>query len=141
MLHSPFRFWIVSIATVLGACSSAPAPEPAPPPQPAVSYDGSYVGTIRSVESVQSTNWCSTPSVLTMRVTGNTLDYTLPHPNLPHTPLYNPNFVMPIAPDGSFKGPGGDLEIATISGKITGTHMAGQIDGSDCSYVFTADRR
>jgi hypothetical protein len=141
MLSSSCRFWIVSLATVLWACSSAQAPEPTPPPQPAVSYDGRYVGTIRSVDSVQNQNWCTTPTAVTISVRSNSFEYTVSHPNLPNTPLYNPAFTMHIAPDGSFKGPGGELEIASMTGRITGTHMAGQIDGTDCSYAFSAERR
>src|SRR5215831_18542405 len=139
MLNFRSRLWMLGVLAVLGACSNTQAPPPAPAPQPAVSYDGRYVGTIRSLQSMQSQNWCDTPAPLAILVNGNAFSYTLPHPNLPHTPLYNPSFVMQIAPDGSFRGPGGELEISSMSGRITGTHLAGQIDGSDCSYAFTAD--
>jgi hypothetical protein len=74
-------------------------------------------------------------------VTGNALSYTLSRPNLPPEPFYNPNFAIHIAPDGSFNGPGGDLAIASMTGRITGTHMTGQIEGTLCSYEFAADRR
>ena len=141
MLDFRSSLWMLGLVVVLWACSNAQAPQPTPPSQPAVSYDGNYVGTIRSLDSVQGQNWCDTPAALAIVVSGNAFSYTLPHPNLPHTPLYNPKFAMHIAPDGSFKGPGGELEFASIKGRITGTHMAGQIDGSDCSYAFAADRR
>ena len=141
MLDFRSSLWIPGLAMLLWACSNDQAPQPTPPPQPAVSYDGRYIGTIHSLDSVQGQNWCDTPASLTIMVSGNEFNYTLPHPNLPNTPLYNPNFVMHIRPDGSFKGPGGELEFASMRGSITGTHMAGQIDGSDCSYGFVADRR
>lgn len=139
MLSSLPRRRTLALATIVCACSTA-QPPPAPPAQPAVSYDGHYVGTIRSVVSVQNQTWCETSHSLAISVTGNAFSYTLSHPNLPHEPFYNPNFAIRIAPDGSFNGPGGDLAIATMTGRIAGTHMTGQIDGTDCSYEFAADR-
>src|SRR5262249_47632871 len=141
MLNCRSSLGVLVVAATLWACSDSPAPQPTPPPQPAVSYDGRYVGSIHSVGSVQGQNWCDTPASVTIVVSANTFNYTLPHPNLPHTPLYNPAFTMQIRPDGSFRGTGGELEFASMSGQITGTHLVGQIDGSDCSYAFAADRR
>ena len=140
MLRSLPRLRMLGLATIVCGCGNAQPPPPLPA-QPAVSYDGHYVGTIRSAVSVQNQTWCETPPALTVVVSGNAFSYTLPHPNLPHEPFYNPNFAIRIAPDGSFNGPGGDLAIATMTGRITGTHMTGQIDGTDCSFEFAADRR
>jgi hypothetical protein len=141
MLSSLPPLPVLGLATIVCACSDAQPPPPSPPPQPAVSYDGRYVGTIRSATSIQNQTWCATPPSLTVLVSANTLSYSLSHPNLPHEPFYSPNFAIHIAPDGSFNGPGGDLAIATMTGQITGSHMTGEIDGMDCSYEFAADRR
>jgi hypothetical protein len=133
------RLRMLALATIVCACSNAQPPPPAPA-QPAVSYDGRYVGTIRLVSTVAGQNWCETPPSLTVVVNGNAFSYTLPHPNLPHEAFYNPNFAIHVAPDGSFRGPGGDLDYASMAGRIAGTHMTGQIEGADCSYEFAADR-
>jgi hypothetical protein len=140
MLASLWRLRALGVATILCACTN-PEPPPAPPAQPAVSYDGRYVGSIHLVSSALVQGWCDTPPSLTLMVNGNAFSYTLPHPNLPHEPFYNPNFAVHVAPDGSFRGPGGDLDYATMTGRITGSHLTGRIDGADCSYEFTADRR
>jgi hypothetical protein len=140
MLASLRWLRVLGVAAIVCGCSSA-QPPPAVPAQPAVSYDGRYVGTIRQVSSALVQGWCDTPPPLTLVVNGNAFSYTLPHPNLPHEPFFNPNFAVHIAPDGSFSGPGGDLDYASMAGRITGTHMTGQIEGADCSYEFAADRR
>jgi hypothetical protein len=44
-----------------------------------------------------------------------------------------------IAPDGSFNAYSANGE-AQMTGRISGTHMAGQIAGTGCNYAFSADR-
>ena len=141
MLISLLRLPTLGLAAIMCACGNVQPPPPAPSAQPAVSYDGRYVGTIRPIPPVPNPIWCDTLPSLTVLVTGNALSYTLSRPNLPPEPFYNPNFAIHIAPDGSFNGPGGDLAIASMTGRITGTHMTGQIEGTLCSYEFAADRR
>ena len=77
---------------------------------------------------------------VSLAVQGNAFTWTLARPNLPQGELYNPTFEVSIGPDGSFNVQGGNGELTSLRGLITGAHMAGQIEGKYCSYVFSAER-
>ncbi len=134
----------MAIALAIGGCTSAP---PAPAAAPAVSYDGTYTGsvTLTDVGAGVAVAGCVTPPRLTVQVKNNTFTYVQPHPGAtisePGTPSgasETTTYMNTIAPNGSFSG---QSEMAgTMSGVISGTHMSGQIEGLECVYTFTADR-
>jgi hypothetical protein len=130
---------LVILAGIAGACSTPPPPtSPPPPAAPVVAFDGRYVGNIRITRS--HNNWCETPSTIALSVQNNTFTWTLSRPNLPREELYNPTFNVSIGPDGAFDVEGGNGELTSLKGQIAGKHMAGEIDGKYCGYVFSADR-
>jgi hypothetical protein len=71
----------------------------------------------------------------------NTFNYVLAHPNLPQDPKYSmsPSFTVTVAGDGSFDATSQNGE-AEMVGRITGSQIAGRINGSACNYAFTATR-
>jgi hypothetical protein len=105
---------------------------------PATSFDGTYQSTIRitsSADEAKGTSWCVTPGQPLITVANGQFSYTVPHPNAPGNPA--PTFQAVIARDGSFAGQAND---GTISGRVSGTHMEGSINGAACIYAFTGDR-
>ena len=128
--------WLVASA----AACSAPAP-PTPPPapaMPAVSFDGHYTGSIRITKN--HNNWCDTPPSISITISNNAFTWTLTRPNLPQKELYNPTYQVEVHPDGQFDVEGGNGDFTSLKGRITGSHMTGDIDGKYCGYVFSADR-
>jgi hypothetical protein len=135
----------ISLITAICGCSTAAPPPGSPAPTaPPVSFDGGYRGAIRvtsaGVGGGQS-NWCDTPPVISVSVRNSAFSYFLAQPNLPPDPYlpFSLTFAVTIAPDGSFAAwttNGG----AQMAGRITGSHMAGQIEGMGCGYAFTAER-
>jgi hypothetical protein len=85
--------------------------------------------------------WCDTPPVISLSVQNNAFSYVLAHPNVPQDSSYSlsPTFTVTVAPDGSFDATSVNGE-AKIAGHISGSHMAGQINGTACIYAFTAER-
>jgi hypothetical protein len=107
-----------------------------------VSFNGNYRGMIRLTSSgVIGTQgkWCDTPPVISLSIRNNVFSYVLEHPNLPRDSTYSlsPTFTVAIAPDGSFDAMSQNGE-AEMAGRITGSDMAAQINGSICGYAFTA---
>jgi hypothetical protein len=105
---------------------------------PISSFDGAYRGTIRitsMADEAKGTSWCATPGQPIITVVNGQFGYTVPHPNAPGNP--SPTFQATVAQDGSFVGQSND---GTISGRVSGTHMEGRIDGAACIYAFAADR-
>ena len=125
-------------AAAAGCSAPAPPPPPAMPAAPAVSFDGRYNGSIRITRS--HNNWCDTPPTFVLAVQNNGFTWTLSRPNLPQKDLYNPTFNVSIGADGGFDVEGGNGELTSLKGRIAGTHMAGEVDGKYCHYVFSADR-
>jgi hypothetical protein len=72
---------------------------------------------------------------MAVKVAANQFNYAMPHPNTPGTP--DMVYSAAIAPDGSFRS---DIGTGVMTGRVTGTHMTGLIDGSACVYSFTMDR-
>jgi hypothetical protein len=137
---------IAILLTLLGACSSESPKQPVPPAPIAapVSFDGTYRGKIRvssrapEMRGAQS-NWCNTPSAISLSVQNSGFSYVLAHPNLPKDPGLSPTIAVTIAPDGSFKGSNANGGTDMV-GRITGLQMEGQIKGLGCGYTFTAER-
>ena len=126
------------LAIMVSACSSTQAPPPPAPAVPKVSFDGRYAGSIRVTKS--HGNWCDTSPSLSLLVRNNAFTWTLTRPNLPQEDLYNPTFQVAVGADGSFDVEGGNGELTSLTGRIVGTHMTGQVDGKYCGYVFSAER-
>jgi hypothetical protein len=105
---------------------------------PVTSFDGTYQSTIRITSApdiVKGTSWCATPGQSVITVVNGQFSYTVPHPDAPGNPA--PTFQATVARDGSFVGQAND---GTISGRVSGTHMDGSIDGAACIYTFAGDR-
>jgi len=126
-------------AVALAEWASGPKTQPggAATSAPAVSWDGTYRGTIQITglgSSVQR-NWCETDPQMVVQVTGNSFTYAMPHPNVPDDPT--PVYSTTIAPNGVFRS---EIGSGVISDQVVGSHMFGIIDGSACVYAFSADR-
>jgi hypothetical protein len=136
---------IVAIGLVGGCVTSGPPPLPATTPTTApVSFNGNYQGSIRLTSSGISggqTSWCDTPPALSLSIQKGTFNYVLLHPNVPKDSNYSlsPTFTVVLAPDGSFSATSQNGE-AQMVGRITGSHLAGQINGTACGYAFTAEK-
>ena len=116
------------------------------PPAAAVSYDGTYTGTLSLTGVAGSVNSrdCATDPRFSARVAGNQFSFPLSHPAMVKdtpslrdsaTPVYNAS----IAPDGSIKGFSNNTN-TVMDGRVAGTRMTGQVYGLLCYYAFTADR-
>jgi hypothetical protein len=116
------------------------------PPAAAISYDGTYTGTLRvtGVSTSMNRSDCDTDPRFSVKVTGNQFSFSLPHPAAVKatpslrdsaTPIYNAS----IASDGTIKGFSNNTN-TTMDGRVAGTRMTGQIRGLLCYYAFTADR-
>jgi hypothetical protein len=140
----------IALALAIGMAASGcadQAPQPMPPPMPAISYDGTYTGTIGvngAAVSMKDSD-CATDPRFSVVVTDNQFSFPLPHPAAARstpslrqaaTPVYNAT----IGPGGAIKGISNDTN-TPLRGQVTGTRMAGQIDGLLCNYTFTADMR
>jgi hypothetical protein len=146
MLNRPVRGRIaISLALVVSGCATQ-APQPMALPAPAVSYDGTYTGTLRVTGAAVSMNQseCATDPRFSVNVSGNQFSFPLRHPAAVKaapslrdaaTPIYNAS----IAPDGAIKGLSNDTNTA-MDGRVSGTRMTGQVYGLLCYYAFTADR-
>jgi hypothetical protein len=101
------------------------------------SWDGTYRGSVQitGLGSGVQQQWCETDPQIVFEVTHNAFSYAMPHPNAPNNPT--PVYSATIAADGSFRS---SLSSGTMTGRVTGTRIAGQIDGSVCVYSFALDR-
>jgi hypothetical protein len=132
----------ILVAAAAGCTSSGPSPAPSPPVTPSTSFDGTYRGMIRlTSSSAGAGNWCDTPPAISFTLANNTFNYVLAHPNVPQDPNYSmsPSFTVTVAGDGSFDATSRNGE-AEMVGRITGSQIAGRINGTACAYTFTADR-
>lgn len=141
-----WRIGLATLATGLALNACAPPPPPAPPPAPAVSYDGTYRGTLMltGVGAGVPREGCATNPQMVLQVSNNAFTYVQTHPNSNvtapgmQTVSATTTYTVAIAPNGSFSG---QSEVSgTMSGTISGTHMSGMIEGIVCVYSFTADR-
>jgi hypothetical protein len=102
------------------------------PPPPVTAFDGIYRGTIRSTSAAVAAqgSWCDTPGQPAITVVNGQFTYTTPHPEVPGNPT--PDYEATMASDGSFYGQ--DIS-GTISGRVSGTHMEGKIEGEVCGRL------
>ena len=126
-------------AAILSGCGQATTTRPVATAVavPAVSWDGTYRGTIQitGVGSGVQRPWCQTDPQMVVQVTNNAFRYAMPHPNAPDNPT--PVYAATIGPDGIFKS---QIGSGTMSGRVDGTRITGAIDGSVCVYAFSMDR-
>ena len=136
----PERLALLLLTGATAACTTTQAttPPPAAPAVQPVSFDGRYTGSIRVTRS--HNNWCETAPTFSFVIQNSTFTWTLTRPNLPRAELYNPTFQVSVGPDGVFDVEGGNGDLTSLKGRITGSHMAGDIDGKYCGYVFSADK-
>jgi hypothetical protein len=129
------------VAGISGCAPSAPPPVP-PPAAAAVSFDGTYQGTISLTSSAlggADSNWCDTPKAILLIVQNNAFSYTLSHPNVPPGSGFSssPSFVANIGPDGSFDAYSPNNQ-AEIVGKVSGAQLTGKVNGTGCGYALSA---
>jgi hypothetical protein len=135
---------IIIISAIGGCVTSGPLPAPATPMTAPASFDGNYQGSIRVTSTGISggqTSWCDTPPAISLSLQKGAFSYVLVHPNVPKDSNYSmsPTFAVVVAPDGSFNTMSQNGE-AQMVGRITGSHLAGRIDGTACGYAFTAEK-
>jgi len=127
---------LLAATTVVG-CTPAQSPPSSAVAPSAVSWDGTYRGSVQitGIGSGTLRSWCETDPQIVFQVSHNAFSYAQPHPNAPNNPT--PVYAATIAPDGTFNT---TLASGTMRGRVTGTHMSGEIDGSVCVYSFALDR-
>jgi len=137
---------IILVTAVSGCSASGPPAAVSQPAAVPVSFDGNYRGRIQltstsSLVSGAQSNWCNTPSEITLPIQNAAFNYVLMHPNVPRDSgdSLSPTFAVAVNSDGSFNATSQNGE-AQMTGRITGGHMAGRINGTGCGYEFTADR-
>jgi galactokinase len=135
---------VILIAAVNGCAPSAPPAVPPPPAAPAVSFDGTYQGTIRLTASAvkgATSDWCDTPPTITLVVQNNAFAYVLYHPNVPAGSGFSssPSFTVNIGPDGSFDAFSPNNQ-AEMTGSASGSQISGKISGTGCGYAFSAQK-
>ena len=135
---------VVLAAAVSGCAPSAPPAVPPPPASPAVSFDGTYRGTIQLTASAvkgANSNWCDTPPAITLVVQNNAFAYVLYHPNVPAGSGFSssPSFTVNIGPDGSFDAFSPNNQ-AEMTGGVSGSQISGKISGTGCGYAFSAQK-
>jgi hypothetical protein len=135
----------LGLALAASGCATR-TPQPAAPPTAAISYDGTYTGTLRAAGSSTSLSPqdCAADPGFSATVTDNKFSFPLSHsalikatPSLSDlpTPIYNAS----IAPDGTIRGFSSNNN-TTMDGRVVGTRMTGEVYGLLCYYAFTADR-
>jgi hypothetical protein len=140
------RLATIIFVTAIGGCAAS-APPPAPPPPSLtspVSFDGTYRGSIRVTSTGvprEQTSWCDTLPAISLALQNSAFNYVLLHPNVPKDSNYSlsPTFAVVVAADGSFNATSQNGE-AQMIGRITGSQLAGQINGTACNYAFTAQK-
>jgi hypothetical protein len=129
---------VLAVVALLGCNppSQSVSVAPAVPPTTA-SWDGAYRGTVEitGLGSGIQKQWCETDPQMSVQVAGNKFGYAMAHPNTPGNPTMV--YSAAIGPDGSFRS---DIGTGVMTGRVSGIHMAGMIDGSACVYSFAMDR-
>jgi hypothetical protein len=127
-----WRIGMATLATGLAIGGCTPAPPPPPPAPPAISYDGTYQGTVTltNVGAGVPRIGCAAPPQMVVQVRNNAFTFVQPHPTTTYT--------VSIAQNGTFNG------LSEVSGQMMGTiaagHMTGTIQGIECVYSFTANK-
>jgi len=147
--HGRMGYLVAAMGLVLaggglaGCVPRAPAPPPPAPAAPALSYDGTYRGTVRlsGLGAGVPAQGCATDPNIVLQVQNNAFTYSQPHPQAATS---GPGgsatvvYAVAIAPDGSFSGQ--SQVSGTMTGTVQGGHMSGTINGLECVYSFFADR-
>jgi hypothetical protein len=132
----------LALAAVVAGCTGQRNPPVTEGAQSNRSYDGHYNGTVQvtGVLSGGDTRWCETDRQLSLQVSNNKFSYTQPHPNVPVAMADRATVVYTasIAPDGAISGTSSTN--GSIEGRVSGSHMAGTMEGPGCFYSFAADR-
>jgi hypothetical protein len=129
----PLLLLVSGCAGPLGTLRPSP-----PPPVPVTTFDGSYRATLSatgSFGSAQRNIWCESPGQERLSVVNGRFSYAVPHPSIPGNPT--PVYQATLAEDGSFTG---QIVAGTIAGRIQGSRIEGDIDGSACLYSFSGER-
>ena len=112
----------------------------------AISYDGTYTGTLRVAGTSTSLNPkdCAADPGFSVTVTDNKFSFPLSHsalikatPSLSSTPI--PIYNASIASDGTINGFSSNNN-TVMDGRVVGTRMTGQVYGLLCYYAFAANR-
>jgi hypothetical protein len=122
-------------ATMTG-CSGPPPPPSAgaPPPAPVpVPIDGTYDGQMQL--SRGETIDCGNQDLITLQVKNQSFTFRLDQPQAVWKPTVT--FTATIGPDGSFNAQSGP---DSMSGRVAGGAMQGQIIGDICGFSFVANR-
>lgn len=120
---------------LLSACLMSCGPPPAPPvqtqaqgaPAQASGIDGVYRGS--STRFQADSRSCPHPGLLDLEVQGSRFEYRW-------SPLVYVDAM--IAPDGSVQGAGSDV---TLSGRLDGDTLSGDVTNGSCGLHFTATRQ
>jgi hypothetical protein len=135
MMFSIRRIGQLAGLLILGACS-APAPKPpaqtaepqqATPPAQAASPDGVYWGT--STRYVAERRDCPHPGVVTLAVHNGQFDYRWD---------WATDVLASISPDGTVEGASGNI---TLTGRLDGGELTGDISTASCALHFTTQRQ
>jgi hypothetical protein len=100
-------------------------------------FDGVYQGTLQITSAAPRVprNWCQpVGNRMIVRVTDDTINYTLTFANIGHTQTFS----IPVDANGSFSGTGSMHD--TMSGQVTGSQISGTIAGEGCNWAFSAQR-
>jgi hypothetical protein len=139
MRHFGIRLFVLAACGLLWGCGPGRNAQPGSPVggTTAASWDGTYRGTIEitGLGSGIQRSWCETVPQIVVQVANNAFRYEMPHPNAPDNPT--PVYVATIAPEGTFTS---QIGSGTMTGRVTGLRMSGNISGSVCVYAFSMDR-
>jgi hypothetical protein len=137
----------LGVGLTAAACSDRTQPIAArTPPLPSTSFDGRYEGTVRVIGTAvgMKVQDCETTPRIAIDVRNNRFVYVQPHPNVAtQVPELRekttPTYRATISPNGTISGLS-DQTGATMTGRVSGTRMTGEVYGLLCYYSFTADR-
>jgi hypothetical protein len=125
------RTTLLLACCAVAGCASKPPPSPPRPtsaPKPAHSTsDGTYRGT--STRFRADSRSCPSPGLVTLRVLEGVFSYRWSR---------DISALAKIAPDYSIEGETGDI---TLTGRVTGDRIEGDVSNATCAYHFTATKR
>jgi hypothetical protein len=124
----------LGLALTASGCADH-APQSMAPPAAAISYDGTYTGTLRVTGAGGGMNQsnCATGPRFSVSVTGNQFSLPVSRPAMVKatpglrdaaTSIYNAS----IAPDGTIKGLSNDTN-TVMDGRVAGARTTGQVCG------------
>ena len=121
------RVWAPALCGLAAACAAPPAPAGPPAPQAmADMVDGVYRGT--STRFQADSRACPSPGLVVLRVVDRAFQYRYGRTEIDST----------IAPDGTVQGAFG---ATSLSGKLDGGSIEGDVSSESCGYHFRAVKR